>query len=63
MNRGILDNSEEIDHRTSRSICDAIGARLQTDLRTGPSSLSSYLQHLIDELRRRENEDRLSSSN
>jgi hypothetical protein len=63
MSGGTLDNSEGIDHRTSRSICDAIGQRLQKDLHPGPSSLSSYLQHLIDELRRQESEDRLRSSN
>jgi hypothetical protein len=63
MNSGILDNSEEIDHRTSRSICDAIGERLQQDLHPGPSRLSSYLQHLMDELRKRESEDGLRSPN
>jgi hypothetical protein len=50
-------NSEQIDRKTSQSICDAIGERLKQDL--GPESSqpsSSYLQQLIDELRRRDRE-------
>jgi hypothetical protein len=62
MTRQIGNNTEQIDYRTSRSICDAIGERLQQDLRPGPSRLSSYLQHLIDELQRRDREG-LRSSN
>jgi hypothetical protein len=54
----IADNSELIDHRTSRSICDAVGERLQQSLRPDSSRLPPHLQHLIDELRRREREDR-----
>jgi hypothetical protein len=54
----ITDNSELIDHRTSRSICDAVGERLQQSLRPDFSRLPPHLQHLIDELRRREREDR-----
>jgi hypothetical protein len=56
MNSRIADNSEQIDHRTSRSICDAVGERLQQDLRPESSRLSSHLQHLMDELRRRDSE-------
>ena len=56
-------SSEEIDGKTSRSICDAIGERLQQSLRPDTSRLSSHLQHLMDELRRRDGEDRLRSSN
>ena len=48
------DDNEPIDRKTSRSICDAVGERLQESLRPGPSRLSSHLQHLIDELRRRD---------
>jgi hypothetical protein len=59
----ITNDSEQIDHRTSRSICDAVGERLQQDLRPESSRLSSYLQHLMDELRRRDSEDRPNSSN
>ena len=47
---------EQIDHRTSRSICDAIGERLLESMRPEPA-MSSYLQRLVDELRRRD-EDR-----
>ncbi|MBR1154837.1 hypothetical protein [Bradyrhizobium sp. JYMT SZCCT0428] len=47
--------SEQIDHRTSRSICDAVGERLQQYMRP-ETELSPHLQQLINELRRRENE-------
>ncbi len=58
MNSRITDNSEQIDRKTSRSICDAVGEHLQQSL--SPSSrLSSHLQHLVDELRRRDSDDRL----
>jgi hypothetical protein len=63
MNSRITDNSEQIDRRTSRSICDAVGERLQQELRPDSSHLSSHLQHLMDELRRRDNEYPLKSSN
>ena len=46
---------EQIDHRTSRSICDAVGERLQQYMRP-ETELSPRLQQLINELRRRENE-------
>jgi hypothetical protein len=49
-------DSQPIDHKTSRSIRDAIGERLKQDLRPDSSQPSSYLQHLIDELRRRDSE-------
>ena len=54
----ISDNSETIDHKTSRSICDAVGERLQQSLRPDDSRLSPRLQHLMDELRRRDGEER-----
>jgi hypothetical protein len=47
--------SEQIDHRTSRSICDAIGERLQQSLRP-ETELSPRLQQLVNELLRRDNE-------
>ena len=47
--------SEEIDHRTSRSICDAIGERLQQSLRP-ETELSPRLKQLVNELLRRDNE-------
>ena len=54
MNSRINDDSEGIDRKTSRSICDAVGERLQQSLRPDTSGLSSHLQHLMDELRRRD---------
>jgi hypothetical protein len=63
MNSRITDNSEQIDRKTSRSICDAVGERLQKDLRPDSLHLSSHIEHLMDELRKRDGEDRLRSSN
>ena len=54
MNSHINDDIEPIDRNTSRSICDAVGERLQQSLRPEPSHLSSYLEHLMNELRRRD---------
>jgi hypothetical protein len=59
----ITDNGEAIDRKTSRSICDAVGERLAQDLRPEPSRLSSHLEHLMDELRQRDREERSKSSN
>ena len=47
-------NSEQIDYKTSRSICDAVGERLQQSLRPEFSRLSPRLQHLLDELRKQD---------
>jgi hypothetical protein len=52
------DDIEPLDHRSSRSICDAVGERLQQALRPD-SGISPYLQHLVDELRRRDGADEL----
>jgi hypothetical protein len=49
-------SNQALDRETSRSICDAIGARLQRDLRT--LSPSARLEQLIEEMRRREAADR-----
>ncbi len=57
------DNSEAIDRKTSRSICDAVGERLQHHLRPLESELPSHLAHLMDELRRRDASGRRMSSN
>ncbi|SFV05676.1 MULTISPECIES: hypothetical protein [Bradyrhizobium] len=46
-------DSEQIDRRTSRSICDAVGERLQQSIRPEPR-LPTHLEHLLDELRRRD---------
>jgi hypothetical protein len=59
----ITETSEQIDGKTSRSICDAVGERLRQNLRTDPLRPSSHLEHLMDELRKRDSEDRLRSSN
>jgi hypothetical protein len=54
MNRRISDDIEPIDRKTCRSICDAVGERLQQSLRPESSHLSSHLEHLMNELRRRD---------
>jgi hypothetical protein len=63
MNSRINDNSEQLDRETSRSIRDAVGERLQQNLRPDASQLSSHLQHLLDELRKRDIEGRPMASN
>ncbi|WP_271603006.1 MULTISPECIES: hypothetical protein [unclassified Bradyrhizobium] len=51
---GLLANdSEQIDRRTSRSICDAVGERLQQSLRP-ESRLPTHLEQLLNELRKRD---------
>jgi hypothetical protein len=62
MNSRITD-FEQIDRKTCRSICDAVGERLQQSLRPEPSRLSSYLEHLMDELRRRDEDGGREMSN
>jgi hypothetical protein len=54
MNSRIDDDSEGMDRLTSRSICDAVGERLQRDLRPDHLPPSSHLQYLMDELHRRD---------
>lgn len=63
MSSPINDNSEPLDRKTSRSICDAVGERLQQNLPPESLQLSSPLQHLLDELRKRDNDGRPMSSN
>lgn len=46
-------DSEQIDRRTSRSICDAVGERLQQRIRPEPR-LPTHLEQLLNELERRE---------
>jgi len=58
MNSRTNDSGELIDRKTSRSICDAVGERLQQSLRPEALRPSPRLQHLIDELRRRDGERR-----
>ena len=56
MKSQITDFDEGIDGKTSRSICDAVGERLQQNLRPDSLHPSTHLQHLMDELRRRDSE-------
>jgi hypothetical protein len=47
--------SDNIDiHKTSRSVCDEVGERLQQDLSLEASPLPPYLDRLIDELRKQD---------
>jgi hypothetical protein len=57
MNSQINELSETIDRATSRSICDAVGERLQRSLKLAALQPSSHLEHLMDELRRRDQEN------
>jgi hypothetical protein len=58
MNNRTTDSGEQIDRKTSRSICDAVGERLRDSLPRESLHLTSRLQHLMDELRSRDSEDR-----
>jgi hypothetical protein len=51
------DSAHTIDPATSRSICDAVGERLQRDLRLDNLEPSSRLEDLMEELRRRDDVD------
>jgi hypothetical protein len=51
MDPRINNDSDQLDHRTCVSICDAIGERLQQSFRP-ESELSPRLRELVDELRR-----------
>ena len=55
MDSRINNECEEIDHRTARSICDAVGERLQQNLRP-ETKLTARLQQLVNELLRRDND-------
>jgi len=55
MDPRINSDYEEIDHKTCRTICDAVGERLQQRMPPEPA-LSPLLVRLVDELRRRDNE-------
>jgi hypothetical protein len=63
MNSRITDDGEPIDHKTSRSICEAVGERLQQSLRPETSRLSSHLEHLMDELHKRDEDGSGTISN
>lgn len=53
MDTRINTDSEELDHKTCVSICDAVGERLQQSMRP-EAELSPRLSELIEELRRRD---------
>jgi hypothetical protein len=55
------DDFEALDHKSSRSICDAVGERLQQILRPDSTDMSSHLRDLVDELRRRDEDDEMRS--
>ena len=55
MNGRFNHDPDQIDHRTSRSICDAVAERLRQNIRP-EVDLSPHLQRLVDELRRRDND-------
>jgi hypothetical protein len=46
--------SEHIDRKTTRSICDEVGDRLEQDLAHKASPLPPHLERLVDELRKQE---------
>ena len=50
-------NVEPLDHKSSRTICDAVGERLQQVLCPESTGPSSHLQHLVDELQRHDESD------
>lgn len=54
MNGRPTDSSEEIDGKTSRSICDAVGERLQRSMRPEASHLPDRLRRLMEALRRQD---------
>lgn len=54
MSDRINQSSEQIDRRTSRSICRAVGERLQQDIRPETAELPSNLRYLMDELQRQD---------
>jgi hypothetical protein len=58
MSSRATESIETIDRRTTRSICDAVGERLQRDLRPEAMHPSSRLEHLMDKLRRQDEEHR-----
>jgi hypothetical protein len=57
MNGHFAHISDPIDRRTSRSICDAVGERLQQNLLPHSQDPSPYLQQLLDQLREQDGEN------
>ena len=53
MSPRLENDMETLDNKTSRSICDAIGERLQQSMRPD-TVLSDRLRQLLEDLRRRD---------
>jgi hypothetical protein len=53
---------ELLDRNTSRSICDAVGERLQRDLQPDSFPSSSHIEHLLETMSRQERDDGARSS-
>ena len=51
-------DNQLLDHETCRSICDAVGEQLRRDLSLKSLASSARLEQLIEEMRRREADDR-----
>lgn len=58
MNGHRTSGTDIIDGKTSRSICNAVGERLQQSIRPDLSRLPEQLRHLMDALRRQDAEAR-----
>ncbi|WP_024519906.1 hypothetical protein [Bradyrhizobium sp. Tv2a-2] len=58
MNDQPTDSTDMIDGKTSRSICNAVGERLQQNLRPDFSRLPEQLRHLMDALRQQDAQTR-----
>ena len=58
MNGQRTNRIDAIDGKTSRSICNAVGERLQQSIRPDFSRLPEQLRHLMDALRRQDSETR-----
>jgi hypothetical protein len=56
MNGRPANTTETIDGKTSRSICNAVGEKLQQSVRPDFSRLPEQLRHLMDALRRQDSE-------
>ena len=54
-------DSETLDRKTSRSICDAVGERLQQSIKPHLMDPAPELERLVEELRRRETEHGLDA--
>jgi len=61
MKNQYAEDIQALDHKSSRSICDAVGERLQQILRPDSTGISPHLQHLVDEFRRRDEDNGLKS--